>query len=894
MTKIQIKSKIFVHLAGFLSFLITKEGEKDYPKASDSSDREKWHYKSASDCSDDEKASLLSGKHKKNTFCPPFYWLISTLKTPHTCNFAHETNRTQYNMKPKTLLISTLLLSATFAQAQVKVDIYPNTPGAKVSQNLYGIFYEDINHAADGGLYAELIRNRSFEDNDKAADSWKAHNGATMHLVNDARKQLNKAQKNFLEVSFTGKENSGISNEGFWGINAVQGRTYKLSFWAKGKLNGKLKAFLSCNCGKKIVACTEINEKITNKWKKYSVELTALANNEKARLWITSDGKGTVDFDVVSLFRENGMRPDLASMLKALHPKFFRFPGGCFVEGQNSPDNAFRWERTIGPIEQRPGHWNVNWGYRTTDGIGFDEYLQLAEDLGAKPLYVVNVGIWHGGFTPVDSIQPWIDETLNALEYANGDATTKYGALRAKNGHPAPYNIEYIEIGNENNQDDPTLQSDNYYKRFKLFRDAILARYPQMHIVGNVVAWGNDDPKWNSAESVELLDEHYYRNPAWFANNFNKYNSYPRGNHGIYVGEYAVTQGYGINGSLDAALGEAVFMMGMENNSDVVKMASYAPIFANLNDLKWRPDMIQFNHKQAFGTPSYYVQKLMADNIGTRILKVNQHNPYAATIEQNTIAPQKSSIGFATWATQASFELKEINGKPVNITFTPKKGQWQHNGNTYSQTAGDESCLNIGNITLGNNSTIKLRARKDSGAEGFMLVFNYIDENNYCWLNFGGWGNTQHGIEQIVNGAKMQIATKGGNVKTGRWYDITLQQNGDSLKAWLDNELIFETKLIANTTPGLFTTATLDETTGKVIVKIANTNSEATTCNINLNGYNVNKANVIRLTASKGTDENSIEHPTRVYPVTETLSPVNDKLELHVPAYSLNIVTLNR
>jgi alpha-L-arabinofuranosidase len=803
-------------------------------------------------------------------------------------------------MKPKTLLISTLLLSATFAQAQVKVDIYPNTPGAKVSPNLYGIFYEDINHAADGGLYAELIRNRSFEDDEKDVSSWKAHNGATMHIINDARKQLNKAQKNFLEVNFTGKENSGISNEGFWGINAVQGRTYKLSFWAKGKLNGKLKAFLSCNCGKKIVACTEINEKITNKWKKYSVELTALANNEKARLWITSDGKGTVDFDVVSLFpptfnnRENGMRPDLASMLKALHPKFFRFPGGCFVEGQNSPDNAFRWERTIGPIEQRPGHWNVNWGYRTTDGIGFDEYLQLAEDLDAKPLYVVNVGIWHGGFTPVDSIQPWIDETLNALEYANGDATTKYGALRAKNGHPAPYNIEYIEIGNENNQDDPTQQSDNYYKRFKLFRDAILAKYPNMHIIGNVMAWGTDDPKWKSAESVELLDEHYYRNPSWFARNFNKYSNYPRGTHGIYVGEYAVTQGFGINGSLNAALGEAVFMMGMENNSDVVKMASYAPIFANLNDLRWRPDMIQFNHKQAFGTPSYYVQKLMADNIGTRILKVNQHNPYAATIEQNTIAPQKSSIGFATWAAQSSFELKEINGKPVNITFTPKKGQWQQTDNIYTQNSNEEECQNIGNITVGNNATIKMRARKNSGAEGFVLVFNYVDENNYCWLNLGGWGNTQHGIEQIINGDKMQIAAKNGKIETGRWYDITLQQNGDSLKAWLDNELLFETKLIPNTTQGLFTTATLDETTGKVIVKIANTSSEATTCSINLNGYNVHTANATRLTAPKATDENSIEHPTRVYPVTETLSPVNDKLELHVPAYSLNIVTLNR
>ena len=803
-------------------------------------------------------------------------------------------------MKAKRILFSTLLFSVAITQAQVKIDVDVNNSGAKVSPCLYGIFYEDINHAADGGLYAELIRNRSFEDDEKEACSWNTYNGAKMHIVNNAKKQLNKNQRNYLEVSFTGKNNSGINNEGFWGINVVQGRTYKLSFWAKGKINSNLKAYLACECGKKVLASADIKGKITGNWKKYSVELTATANNENARLWITSEGKGTVDFDVVSLFpptynnRENGMRPDLASMLKALHPKFFRFPGGCFVEGQNSPVNAFHWESSIGPIEQRPGHWNVNWGYRTTDGIGFDEYLQLAEDLGAKPLYVVNVGIWHGGFTPVDSIQPWIDEALNALEYANGSITTKYGALRAKNGHPEPYNIEYLEIGNENNQYDPSLQSDNYYKRFKLFRDAILAKYPNMHIIGNVIAWGDDNPKWKSEESVELLDEHYYRNPAWFANNFHKYDSYERGKHNIYVGEYAVTQGFGVNGSLDAALGEAVYMMGIENNSDVVKMASYATIFANLNDLKWRPDMIQFNHKKAFGTPSYYVQKMMADNIGTRILKVEQRNPYSSAVIEKTVAPEKSHIGFATWATQASYELSEVNGKAVDMNFSSKKGEWKKQGNIYSQYGNDESCLNIGDVTVGNHSTIKLRARKNGGAEGFMLVFNYIDENNYCWLNFGGWGNTQHGIEQVVNGAKMQIATKGGSVEKDRWYDIVLQQEGDSLKAWLDNELIFETKLMNNVTPGLFSSATLDEQSGEVIVKIANTNNEATTCVINLNDYNITSGDVTRLTASKGTDENSIDNPTNIYPVKEVLSADKNKVQLDVPATSLNIVRLKR
>ncbi len=791
-------------------------------------------------------------------------------------------------------------MSTVFTHAQVKINVDTQNPGITISPNLYGIFYEDINHAADGGLYAELVRNRSFEDNDKNADSWQTYHGATMKLVNQVKKQLNQAQRNYLEVNFTGKENSGISNEGFWGINVVQGRTYKLSFWAKGKLNGKLKAYLGCDNGKKILAEADINEKITNKWKKYTVELTAMSNAENARLLIISEGKGIVDFDVISLFpptfnnRENGLRPDLASMLKALHPKFFRFPGGCFVEGQQSPENAFRWERTIGPIEERPGHWNVNWGYRTTDGIGFDEYLQLAEDLGAEPLYVVNVGIWHGGFTPVDSIQPWIDEALNALEYANGPITSKYGALRAKNGHPEPYHIKYLEIGNENNQDDPTLQSDNYYKRYQLFRDAILAKYPNMHIIGNVVAWGNDDPKWNSNEPVELLDEHYYRNPAWFTNNFHKYDSYDRRHHDIYVGEYAVTQGFGVNGSLDAALGEAVFMMGIENNSDVVKMASYAPIFANLNDLKWRPDMIQFNQKGAFGTPSYYVQKMMADHVGTRVLKVVQENPYESLFHEKPVSPENSKIGFATWATQASYQLVSVNGKNVEQKYYSKKGDWKQNGNIYSQSSNEESCLNIGDVMISNYSTIKLRARKDSGAEGFMLVFNYIDENNYSWLNFGGWGNTQHGIEQIVNGAKMQIATKGGSVETGRWYDITLQQEGDSLKAWLNNELIFETKLLTNVTPGVFSTASMDEKSGDIIVKIANTSTEATTCDINLNGYQVNHGKIIRLSSAEGTNENSIEQPTVVVPVNEFVYPDKDQVQVHIPAYSLNIVRLRK
>lgn len=431
-------------------------------------------------------------------------------------------------MKTKVLLLSTLLAAGLNASAQVLVSV-GKEPVKSVSPNLYGIFFEDINNAADGGLYAELIRNRSFEDNGKDAADWTV-SGGSYKLV--TKGLLNKAQGHALELTFSGGKNQIVTNDGFWGINAVQGRPYKLSLWIKGKFKGELTARLVSADGKTVYAETPVGGKVSGKWQKLTAEMRSNANDPKAKFQLVFDGKGTATLDVVSLFpptfrnRPNGLRPDLAEMLYNLHPKFVRFPGGCFVEGQESPDNAFHWERTIGPIEQRAGHKNVNWGYRTSDGLGFDEYLQMAEDLGAKPLFVVNVGLWHGGKTPVDSLQPWIDETLNALEYANGDVTTKYGALRAKNGHPAPYNIEYLEIGNENNQPDPALQSDHYYDRFKKFKDAVLAKYPKMHLIGNVVAWGDDNPKWNNEEPVELLDEHYYRNPSWFVNAFHKYDSY--------------------------------------------------------------------------------------------------------------------------------------------------------------------------------------------------------------------------------------------------------------------------------------------------------------------------------------------------------------------------------
>lgn len=811
-------------------------------------------------------------------------------------------------MKPNNILLSALLVSALTANAQVKINVDVANPGVKVSPNLYGIFFEDINHAADGGLYAELISNRSFEDSDNATPTWrtKSADGATISTQLVSKALLNNAQGKALQINVAARQNATASlvNEGFWGINAVQGRTYKLSLWAKGSYKGGVKARLVSADGKSVYAETAVDAKMGKKWSKFTASLTANANDPKAQFELVFDGKGTITLDVVSLFpptfmnRENGLRPDLAQLLYNIRPKFVRFPGGCYVEGQESPENAFHWEKTIGPIEERPGHKNVNWRYRTSDGMGFDEYLQLAEDLNAKPLYVVNVGLWHGGMTPVDSIQPWIDECMNALEYANGPVTSKYGALRAKNGHPEPYNIEYLEIGNENNQPDPALQSDHYYERFKKFKDAVLAKYPNMHLIGNVVAWGDDNPTWDSNESVELLDEHYYRNPAWFAENFRKYDGYDRKGPEIYVGEYAVTQGFGNMGSLDAALGEAVYMMGIENNSDIVTMASYAPIFANLNDRMWAPDMIQFTSDRVFGTPSYYVQNLMANNVGTRVLNVKQDNPYSYGEVQ--VKPAVCRVGMGTWATQASFEDKgytDAEGKALPMTLqqlpTDINGDWKVDGGVIKQTSNGESCirLNPGEITA-DGYIYKVRARKDSGNEGFMLIFNYVDDKNYCWLNLGGWNNTQHGIEQIVGGAKGQAATVSGTIETGRWYDIELKVVGDSVYASLDGKQIFATKLRANTLPGVFSTATLDENTGEVILKVANTSSENTTAEICLQGKTLKGAKLIRLTAKNGQEENTIDNPTNVHPTETFVTTSSDGGVVEIPANSLNIFRL--
>lgn len=510
-----------------------------------------------------------------------------------------------------------LLTAASHAQAQITMNVDAALRGPLTSPYQYGLFFEEINHAGEGGLYAELVKNRSFED---GTEGWQTINGATMSVTDTGL--LNKVQGHALTVAVKGASASapkGIVNNGYWGMALRNDSAYTLSLWLKGSkaLNNHLVARLVNEAGTTIGEATLAGDVNLYSWTKLTTTITAHADVAKGSLQLLATADGSMTVDVVSLFpatwkgRANGLRPDLAQLLADTHPTFLRFPGGCYVEGQGGYDNAFQWKKTIGSIEQRPGHWNRNWGYWSSDGLGFDEYLQLCEDLGAAPLFVFNVGLGHGFTLSLDDTKALVQDCLDAIEYANGDASTTWGAKRVANGHAAPYHLKFIEIGNENYQADANAQSNEYAERYKMFYNAIKAKYPDIVCIGNVEAWGTDSPSWRNANPVELVDEHYYRNADWMIANYNKYDNVSR-SIGIYNGEYAANGGsYGKYGNLSSALGEAVYMLGMERNSDVCRMASFAPIFTH-----------ESNERSVY-------QSVQLDTLSNQLI-VKLVNPYAS------------------------------------------------------------------------------------------------------------------------------------------------------------------------------------------------------------------------------------------------------------------------
>ena len=773
-------------------------------------------------------------------------------------------------------------LSSTDARAEnASLTVQVDRPGAKISPVLWGIFFEDINCSADGGIYSELVRNRSFEDSAQP-DHWSVvgEGSARAVLDVDLTRAISAKNPHSLKVTITAAngERAGVANDGFWGVALERGQAYRLSLWARGGegFAGPVSVSLESKSGR--VYAHQTVPALTAGWRRYSLPLTAKGTDPQARLVITATKPGSFWLDMVSLFpaqtwKGHGLRPDLCQMLVGLKPSFVRFPGGCWVEGDTMP-LAYRWKQTIGDTSERRTQFNI-WNYHATHGLGFHEYLQMCEDLEAEPLFVINCGMSHRENIPLAQMREYVQDALDAIEYCNGPIESPWGAARARQGHPAPFHLKYLEIGNENG-------GPAYQERYALFYDAIKARYPEMILVANVPT---------DRRPADIVDEHYYSNPEFFIQQAARYDKYPRTGPKIYIGEYAVTQGCGL-GNLRGAVGEAAFMTGIERNADIVAMASYAPLFVNVNHRGWNPDLIDFDSSRAYGIPSYYVQKMFSDNRGEVVLPLEVESPAV------TNGPAGGAIGVGTWLTQAEFKDIKVtrDGQTLfacdfaNHTAGWKLlgGDWNTQDGTLRQRGNADNVRAVAGDRTWTDYTYSLKARKLSGAEGFLILFRVQDENQKSWWNLGGWGNQRHAIEMGgVAGADVP-----GRIETGRWYDIRIELEGPNIQCYLDGKLVHDVKY--QTMKTLCASAAYAPRSGEVILKVVNTSARDQSATLRLEGTaRVGRSGrSIVLASAQATDENSLDQPAKVVPVTRTIAIPGPRFDQAFPANSVTVLRL--
>jgi len=576
------------------------------------------------------------------------------------------------------------------------IDVKTTKLGAPVQSTMYGIFFEDINYAADGGLYAEMVKNRSFEFPQRLM-GWRAY--GKFEVRNDGPFERN---PHYVRLSYSGHRDkfTGLENEGFFGIATKKGATYRFSVWARCPEGGKSTLEVSFvdndTMGEDQRFATAKVNVSGKEWKKYTAELKSPVTEPKGALRIFLEGdKATTDVEHVSLFptdtwkgRENGMRKDLAQALADMHPGVFRFPGGCIVEGTDL-ESRYQWKNSVGPVENRPlneNRWHYTFGHRffpdyyQSYGLGFFEFFQLCEDFGCEALPVISCGLScqfqnpdptkPGVHVPVDQLDDYIQDALDLVEFANGPVDSKWGKVRADMGHPEPFNLKYLGVGNE--QWDYDEQHGGFgpvfTERLKKFSDALRSKYPTLKLIGttgpNSEGWDFDllQPRMKELK-VDLYDEHYYRNEQWFLSHGLRYDSYDRKGPRVFAGEYAC-HGRGKKWNhFETSLYEAAHMTGIERNADLVHMATYAPLFAHVEGWQWRPDAIWFDNLRSFKSVSYYVQQMFAMNKGTNVLSL--------TMQGKPVAGQEGQDGLFA----SSVFDKQTGEVIIKVVNTSKQSQ---------------------------------------------------------------------------------------------------------------------------------------------------------------------------------------------------------------------------
>ncbi|MFD1830521.1 alpha-L-arabinofuranosidase C-terminal domain-containing protein [Streptomyces desertarenae] len=800
--------------------------------------------------------------------------------------------------------------------------------GPRIGERMYGVFYEDINRAADGGLYAELVQNRSFEyapadhPSYTGLTAWTetAAGGATgtAQVVDDAHR-LNERNRAHLRLDLDGTGGDGarfgVANAGYGsGIAVEEGERYDFSVWARTDRPGGTPltvALHGAEGGAELAQPLRLTVR-GDRWRKYTGTLTARATGTTGRLTVAAGGAGTLRLDMVSLFprdtykgRPNGMRRDLAEKIAALKPGFLRFPGGCLVntgshEAYEAPNwerrRSYQWKDTVGPVEERATNANF-WGYNQSYGLGYFEYFRFAEDIGAMPLPVVPALVTGCGENRAtddpELLRRHVRDTLDLIEFANGPVTSPWGRKRAEMGHPEPFGLTHLAVGNEENL------PDAYYERLAVFRAAIEAEHPEITVIANSGpddAGATFDRAWELARAsgVAMVDEHYYNSPGWFLENNGRYDSYDRSGPKVFLGEYASQDNRFRN-----SLAEAAFMTGLERNADVVEMASYAPLLAHTGSVQWSPDLIWFDNARSWGSTSYETQKLFMTNTGDRVV------PSEASSTPVASGPITGAVGLSTWATSAAYDDVRVvssDGRELfaddfsagagKWTAAAGRGTWTVADGAYlqSDTAAEDTLVTAGDPAW-RDYDLHVRATKKAGREGFLIAFGVRDTGHHYWWNLGGWGNTRSAVEKTGGGGRQTMVEDDTVIETGREYAVRIEVRGRTVTLYLDGRKwgSFTDDKVAEPFRQV---VTRDEERGELIVKVVNAQEAPARTAIDL-GKGARVAPTARLTVLQG-DPDAVntadERPVR--PERSLLRGVDTAFTHTFPPHSITFLRI--
>lgn len=742
-----------------------------------------------------------------------------------------------------------------------EIHIYCEKPYKSLG-DLYGLFFEDINHAADGGLYAEMVQNRSFEfdpiDRPEYHSLYAWEKNEYVEWEVKTENPIHPDNSHYLHIKT--KKSGFIKNAGFLpGMYFKKDEAYRFCVYIRCR-EGESVRFLAslCNETGKVLGAAVIETKAASgNWTFAEAEITATEESRGGSLRLSFEAVTECDLDMISLFptdtflgKRNGLRRDLAEALRDMHPKFMRFPGGCLTHDGSLNDHdrnsMYRWKRTIGPIEARPS-WRNNWGYNQTLGLGYYEYFCFCEEIGAKPLPVLPGGFnpHKGEGVPVEQLKDWVDDALDLIEFANGEPSSKWGSIRAGLGHSKPFGLTYIGIGNEE-------IGEGFFERYPYFHKAIREKYPDIKIIntaGPFAVGEGYEAGWSSANEYgsDLVDEHYYSSPEWFFANMHHYDDFPEDGPKVFLGEYASWGNTFYN-----ALVEAAYMTHLEK-AKAVALACYAPMLCNVNYVNWKPDMLWFDNASIVKTPNYHVQKMFMEHQGTDEVEV-----CCKGMEERISLLDESSI-----CGELCVERNEISGNLWNIELSDDATGEKK---IFEDTILDEK---HGTISLGQIKsdayTLRFKFKRTSGRKGLKIFFGRQSEGTSVLWEFGGWDNWDCNISSLRGGRASTISHRIFHVEDIE-YDLQLKVKGRKIETYVNGVLYNSTTDHLPEIEELYVAASVDKGNGHTILKAVNLTGDTKQCEITLHGVSKDKGSVIQLKSSSLDLENTFEKPDAIAP----------------------------